>query len=396
MRIILILRAVALISVASVALAGCGGRGARGGADAGSDPGVTHDSIVIGMTAPLSGPLAANADAAKGFQAYIDSVNAHGGIHGRKIKLVVRDDAYDPAKAVTETTRLVASDKVFALVGGVGSATQLSVYKQMNDQKVPTLLLNTSLDTFVEPVLPYVSLMLPSTKNEQHALISFAQREYKGAKVGVLLQNDDIGHTMASVWQEAYGDDLVAAETYDTTDTDVANQIAALRRAGAEAVVFLGSVKFTSLGLLAMQRDGWNVPRIAQSTGFDTSVIKTAGDAAEGIITVNALKPADSDDPGAAAAREIIEKYGKGLAPNKTAFTGIANGMVLEQILKDAGKDLTRESLMKAHDSLSMTADGPWYGTIELSSEDHEVLQCEQLLRNDGGSLNPVGGVVCP
>ncbi|MFH8445922.1 ABC transporter substrate-binding protein [Streptomyces sp. NPDC018026] len=393
MRITPTMRALALMSATAVVLAGCDG---RGGDEADSTPGVTDDSIVIGMTAPLSGPLAANADAAKGFQAYIDSINAHGGIHGRKIKLIVRDDAYDPAKAVTETTRLVVSDKVFALVGGVGSATQLSVYKQMNDQKVPMLLLNTSLDTFVEPLLPYVSLMLPSTKNEQKALINFARNEYKNAKVGVLLQNDDIGHTMTGVWQKAYGDDFVAAETYDTTDTDVANQIAALRRAGAEVVVFLGSVKFTSLGLLAMQRDGWDVPRITQSTGFDTSVIETAGDAAEGIITVNALKPGDSDEPGVAAARDILKKYGKGLGPNKTAFTGIANGMVLEQILKDAGKDLTRESLMKAHDSLNMTANGPWYGTIELSAEDHEVLQCEQLLRNDGGSLTPVGDVVCP
>lgn len=387
-------RALAISASIAVAASGCGA--SRGSDDSQSTPGVTDDTIVLGTTTPLSGPGASYADATKALQAYFDSVNASGGINGREVKLLVRDDGYDPAKTVPQTSRLVDSDKVFALVGNVGSATQLAVYKDMNARKVPTLLINSPLDAFGDPVLPYVSMMLPSATTEQKNLVSFAKREYKDAKVGILLQNDDVGHAMTDVWKHAYGADVVAAEAYNTTDSDVANQITALRKAGAEVVVFLSASKFTALGLIAMERQGWSVPRIAQPNGFDASVVETAGKAADGVITASALKPFDSDDPQAEHAREILTKYGKGVAPSQLAMIGIANGVILEQILEHAGKHLTRTSLMKAHDELTLNDPGPWWGKVALSREDHSALQCEQLLRNDAGELTPVGNVICP
>lgn len=396
MRTSTITRAAALSTAVALILAGCGGGGRGGDDDTNSTPGVTDDTIVLGMTAPLTGPAAAYADAAKGVEAYFDSVNDKGGVNGRKIKLIVRDDAYDPAKTVSQTTRLVDTDKVFALVGGVGSAPQLSVYKDLNAKKVPNLLINSALDVFVDPVLPFVSITLPSTTTEQNNLITYARSEFKDAKIGILLQNDDVGHAMTDVWKGAYGADVVAAESFDTTDTDVSNQMGTLRKAGADVVVFLGTSKFTALGLLAMERDGWEVPRIAQSNAFDATVVKTAGKAADGVITTSALKPFDGDDPAIASALDIIAKHGKGLAPSQIALNGIANAMIMENILKDAGKDLTRESLMKAHDSLSISEPGPWWGTVELSADDHGALECQQLLRNDGGTFVTVGDVICP
>jgi ABC-type branched-subunit amino acid transport system substrate-binding protein len=379
----------------TLALAGCGENSRRGG-DAAATPGVTDDTIVLGMTSPLTGPAASYADAGKALTAYFDSVNAEGGINGRKVQLIIRDDAYDPAKTVSQTSRLVDSDNVLALVGGVGSATQLAVYDQMNDHQVPTLLINSPLDQFGSPVLPYVSMMLPSTTNEQTNLISFAKEEYQDAKVGILFQNDDVGHAMTDAWSDAYGDDVVAAESYNATDTDVADQITALREAGANLVVFLSASKFTALGLIAMERQGWEAPRIAQSNGFDASVVETAGKAADGVITASALKPFDSNDPAVASARDILARYGKDVEPSQISMLGISEGIILESILGQAGTDLTRSSLMAAHDALNLTAPAPWWGTVELTDEDHSALQCEQLLRNQGGKLSPVGDVICP
>lgn len=101
------------------------------------------------------------------------------------------------------------------------------------------------------------------------------------------------------------------------------------------------------------------------------------------------MKAPDADDPAVVTAREILEEYGDGLSPSQQTLLGIANGMIMESILERAGDDPTRESLMAAHDSTSLP-DGPWYGTIEMSPDDHAALECLQILENQAGRLTPV------
>ena len=357
---------------------GCGS--SRGGTE--SDvPGVTDDVVTLGVTAPLSGPGSSYSDATKAMDAYFRKVNADGGVNGREIELNIRDDAYDPARTVTETSRLIKSDKVFALVGGVGGATQSSVAESSSQAGVPAILLNTGLDTLVGPVKPYVSIMRPTYGIEMGSWVEYIKTNHAGQKVGVLYQNDDSGKVAVKVLSDALGKDAIASEGFDVTDADVSTQITALRQSGAEVLFFASSPKFSSLGLLATDRLGWEVPTLVISVGFDENVIETAGGAAEGAVTAAAVRSfLDEDDPFVKEANDVVREYGEGLTPNKETMIGVATAMVFVSILEEAGENLDRESLMEAHDSISLD-EGPWYGTVELSADDRVALGCLQFVQ---------------
>jgi ABC-type branched-subunit amino acid transport system substrate-binding protein len=364
------------------------------GSDESSVVGVTEDTVRLGMTAPLTGPGASYSGFAKGMQAYFAKVNADGGIHGRKIDLVVRDDAYDPAKTVTETSRLVKSDEVLAVVGGVGGATQSAVAATNNRDEIPTLLAITGLDALVDPPMPFVSIMQPTYGMESALWIDYIERTHPGAKVGLLYQNDNSGKTVDAALTLAFAG-RYASEGYGTTDADVSTQITALRQAGVDVLLFASAPKFATQGLLAIERLGWNVPTLVSSVGYDSSVATNAGGAADGVVSALSVRPyQDESDPVVKAANDIVRQYGERVEPNQWTMVGIANATILAAVLEDAGEDLNRETLMKAHDSLTLD-DGPWFGSVELSPTDRVALGCFELVTIQNGSHNALGEPVC-
>ncbi|EME19405.1 ABC transporter substrate-binding protein [Rhodococcus triatomae] len=382
---------VLVATATAVSLAACGQ--ARGTSE--SDVvGVTDDTIRLGMTAPLTGPGASYSGFAKGMQAYFAKVNADGGIHGRQVDLIVRDDAYDPAKTVTETSRLVKSDGVLALVGGVGGATQSAVAATNDRDGVPTLLSITGLDSLVEPPMPFVSIFQPTYGMESAVWIDYIDTNHPGAKVGLLYQNDDSGKTVDTALAEAFVG-RYASQGYGTTDADVSTQLTALRQAGAEVVLFASAPKFATQGLLAIDRLGWEVPTLVSSVGYDSSVAENAGAAADGVVTALSVRPyQDESDPVVKEANDIVRAYGAGVAPNQWTMVGVANAMIVAAVLDGAGADLNRETLMTAHDSLELTG-GPWFGAVELSPSDRVALGCFELVRLRGGSHEVLGEPVC-
>lgn len=382
---------VLMAAAAALVLAACGGARGEAGSD---DVGVTNDVIRLGMTAPLSGPGASYGDFAKGMQAYFEKVNADGGVHGRKIELIVRDDAYDPAKTVAETNRLIESDKVLAMVGGVGGATQSAVASTNNRNKVPTLLAITGLDALVEPALEYVSILQPTYGMESELWAEYIAEHHAGAKVGLLYQNDSSGKTVDGVLSKTFGADYTS-QGYDTTDADVSTQITALREAGAEVVLFASAPKFATLGLLAIDRLGWKVPTLVSSVGYDSSVVENAGPAADGVVSALSVRPyQDEADPVVAEANDVVREHGKGVEPNQWTMVGVANAMIVTAILDSAGEDLDRDSLLEAHDSLVLD-EGPWFGSVELSASDRVALGCFELVRLEGGEHEALGDPVC-
>ncbi len=385
-------RAAVAVTAAALALSACGG--SRDGGGEGDVVGVTDDTVRLGMTAPLSGPGASYGDFAKGMEAYFAKVNADGGIHGRTIELLVRDDAYDPAKTVAETKRLVESDEVLAMVGGVGGATQSSVAATNNRDEVPTLLAITGLDALVEPALPYVSILQPTYGMESAVWIDYIEENHPGSKVGLLYQNDTSGKTVDTALSEAFGE-RYTGEGYDTTDADVATQMTALRQAGAEVLLFATAPKFATLGLLAIDRLGWDVPTLISSVGYDSSVAENAGPASDGVVSALSVRAyQDEEDPVVAEVNDIVREYGDGVEPNQWTMVGVANAMIMAAIVEEAGEDLDRESLMAAHDALSL-GEGPWFGSVELSATDRVALGCFELVRIEGGGHEALGEPVC-
>ena len=390
---------IGLATVSIMVLAGCGsttgGGGSSGSGSSGSETGVTATEIHLGATTPLTGPAASYSEITTAQKAYFDYINDQGGINGRKIKYTVYDDGYDPSKTVPLIQKLVNEDKVFAIAQVVGTAPMSAVYKRLNAQKIPVLASSGS-STFVSPTLPYVTALLPNYPVEAKLLAEYLKKAYPDKKVGILNQNDDAGQDFVKAFTTVLGSSVVGKTSYEQTDSSVSAQVTNLQNSGAQVVGFNGTPKFLALALKAARGQAWDALFVSTGPAVDASLLKLAGPAAEGLVTATGFKSAANEsDPEVKKANDIVRKYAPGIQPDTTTMWGIAAGEIFVAALKAAGKNLTRESLVKAIDNLTVEK-GVWYGTVKLTPTQHDYVQCEQIEKVTGGVLVPVGDVVCP
>ena len=167
------------------------------------DSGADDKRIKIGTTAPLSGPVSAFAQIAKSAEAYFRKVNDDGGVNGRRIEMIIADDAYSPPKTVEQTRRLVESDEVLLIFGGVGTPTNSAVHKYLNDRKVPQLFLGSGAAKWDDAKnFPWTVGWQPSYRDEAFAYAQYIRASRPNAKVAVLYQNDDLGKDYLKALEE--------------------------------------------------------------------------------------------------------------------------------------------------------------------------------------------------
>ena len=192
---------------------------------AASTPGVTATTITIGGTVPITGPAALFGSVGRGADAYFKYVNAHGGVNGRKIKYIYRDDAYDPSKTVQLTRELVENDKVFAIFSPIGTDNTIATTDYLNAAKVPQLFAGTGTarvgDNFKSH--PWTMGYLPSFRAEG-AIYGRAIAKQAGAKVAVLSEASDFGKDLTDGLKKGLGTKasaVVAEQAYQPTDTSI-------------------------------------------------------------------------------------------------------------------------------------------------------------------------------
>ncbi|HSV47991.1 MAG TPA: ABC transporter substrate-binding protein, partial [Ramlibacter sp.] len=158
------------------------------------DPGASDTEIRIGNTAPYSGPAAAIGNLGRAQVAYWKSVNASGGINGRKVTLVSLDDGYSPPKTVEVTRQLVEQEGVLATFGSIGTATQSAVQRYLNGKKVPQLLIASGAAKWNNPKeFPWSMSFYPQNDVEASVYAKYILQAKPDAKIAVLYQNDDFG-----------------------------------------------------------------------------------------------------------------------------------------------------------------------------------------------------------
>jgi branched-chain amino acid transport system substrate-binding protein len=339
-----------------------------GAAVAGSTatPGVTADTIELGTSGPLTGEAAAAGAVLRGSDAYFKFVNAHGGVLGRKIDLKILDDAYDPAKAVANARQLLQQDQVFALFGTVGTNNNLAIRDFVNASKVPMLFVNSGATTFGRDYrkYPWTIGYLPTYSAEgkiyaRHILLTNAKR----AKIAVLYQNDDYGHDLLTGLEQGLGKrkGLIKAKvSYEPTASDVESQVAQLKASGANTLCLFAFGKFAIQAFVYVKKLGWKPQIYVNDVASASSVMALASGSGqtEGAISIvfgkDPATPAFAKDPGVRLAGQIIKRYAPGESP-KDGFlvAGMASAFTLVDALKKAGKNLTREGVMKAATSLT-------------------------------------------
>ena len=200
-------------------------------------PGVSDTEIKIGNTMPYSGPASAYGAIGKAEAAYFAMINDQGGINGRKINFISRDDGYSPPKTVEVVRQLVEEEHVLLLFNTLGTPPNTAIQGYLNDNKVPHLFIATGADKWNDPKHhPWTMGWIPSYRIEARIYAHYVLKNLPTAKIAVLYQNDDFGKDYLIGLREGLGDKadkmIIATQTYETTDptVDFASRIAAGQR----------------------------------------------------------------------------------------------------------------------------------------------------------------------
>ena len=371
-------------------------------------PGVTDTEIKLGSTMPYSGPASSYGTIGKSEAAYFAMINDQGGINGRKIDFIVRDDAYSPPKTVEDIRELVEQDHVLATFNTLGTPPNTAIQSYMNDNKVPQLFVATGANKWNDPKHhPWTIGWQPSYQIEARIYARYILKNIPNAKIAVLYQNDDFGKDYLIGLRQGLGDKadkmIVTTQTYETTDATVDSQIVAMQGSGANVVLTVAIPKFAAQAIRKMYDIGWKPTHFL--TNVSTSVkaaMQPAGpEKAVGIISSGYVK--DPTDPQWLHTPEYkdwlawMKKYNTSgdIADANTVYAySVAQTMVA--VLKQCGNDLTRENLMKQaasiHDlKLPMLLPGI---TVSTSASDFAPIKQMQLQQFDGTTWKLFGEVI--
>jgi branched-chain amino acid transport system substrate-binding protein len=393
------------LTVALIALAlGC----ATAAVGSSGTPGVTTKSITIGGTFPFSGPASLYAGIGAGAAAYYAYVNDHGGVNGRKIDYIALDDGYNPAQTVQLTHRLVEQERVFAVVGSLGTEPNLATRPYLNEQKVPQILVSTGASIWGTEYkkYPWTIGWQPNYIAEGYIYGRFIVDKMPQAKVGILFQNDAYGHDYVDGLKSGLGSQqrkIVAQEGYEVTASDVASQVAKLKASGANTFFVAATPTFAIQAVALAYKLGWH-PTIFMNSVSATNTLmglaakNSSADAVDGMISVRYwMDPSEPKfaKPGSIELyKSILEKYSPKANPND-AFNayGMAQAWTFVYALKQAGKNPTRPGLMSALLHMN-TKDNPFLlpgMRLFTTPSDHFPLNQAVLIRYRDGSFRPFG-----
>jgi ABC-type branched-subunit amino acid transport system substrate-binding protein len=325
---------------------------------AGDTRGVTATEIRIGGIFPFSGPASSIGLVGKALLAYVQSINERGGINGRKINYIAYDDAYSPPKAVEHARKLVEADEIAFMFSELGTPGNSATAKYLLSKKVPTIGIVTGSSRFTNvEAYPLTTTSLVSYDTEGKIYAKYLTRTLPYAKYAILYQNDDLGKDYVNAFKAVLKGDFdrrVTASAYEVSDPTVDSQVVNLKSSGADALLVAGTPKFAAQAIRKAHELGWkpmillNYP--SSSVG---ATLKPAGlDVATGVIVGSiTMDPADAQwdqSEGMRSYRAFADKYlpGIDLSENNYLF-GYTQGMLLEQLLKQCGDDLSRDNIIK-------------------------------------------------
>jgi branched-chain amino acid transport system substrate-binding protein len=375
-----------------------------------SDPGITSSTILLGGTAPLTGPAAAYASVARGAKAYFDYVNSKGGVAGRKIQYKYVDDGYNPAQTVQDVRQLVEQDKVFAMFNTLGTEVNLSIRDYLNANKIPQLFAASGATTFGRDTAqyPWTIGFQPSYQAEGFLLGQYLAKTKKKGKVAVLFQDDDYGKDLLGGLKRGLqrsGVKVVAAQPYEVTAADVSSQVAKLKASGANAFAIFATPKFAIQAYVFAGRLGWHPSVVNNAVSAASNIMLLASEggknkAVNGTVALNFLKdPSDArwkKDPGMKLYRSIMARFAKGAnVADVYHVYGMAVGYETVSLFRRMGANPTRAGLIARARSMNDPSN-PFLlpgVAVKTGRGDGFPIQQGQLQRWTNGHWVPFGGI---
>lgn len=353
-----------------------------------AEPGISANQVLLGMANAQTGPASGiGAGVSAGAQAYFSRVNAAGGIHGRKISLILKDDGYEPARTAAVTHELIEQDGVFALLGYVGTPTSRAALPIALDAQVPYLFPFTGAEFLRTPVRESVFTVRASYYDETEAIVEHLTNDLGMRKIAILMQDDSFGETVKGGLAGAlYGRDLHIqhAARIKRNSLDVMPAVQALKSAEPQAIVFVGTYMQLAAAVKQARAIGLNARFVTVSFIGTENFISAGGADAEGVY-ITQVVPSPYN-----RALPIIQQYLLDIAPADIGYgslEGYVDAWVFSEALRKAGPEPTRKALVKALQTLTVDLGG---FPVAFSPTNHQGSNAVFLTRVQDGRALPV------
>ena len=363
-----------------------------------ADPGVSETEVTIGVSTPLSGPAALWGVTALGMKAWADHLNEQGGIHGRKINVIIKDDGYNPTRSMANLQEM--KGQVFAICGLLGSAPCNASKDFFPDNKIPLITAYANVRIYAnqpKEKQKWYFIAYPDYEDENHYLALYALKNLNAKKFAVFYQNDDYGHQALAGIKRALEEnpgqaEIVAEVPYEITDRALGTHALKLKESGADTLILVPTPTHAALITKEIAKIAYKPTVLTNFTMGDPIMYKIAGESWEGTyisLAGNMSQPGFA--PEADRVVEILLKKNKDLKGKEyLAVFGAVSMMHLAKALEIAGPDLTRESLIAAMEQIVDWKPEGMGAPVTYGPDRHHGINASQMGQAKSGRAEPI------
>lgn len=359
-----------------------------------AEPGVSDKEIVLGGTNALTGPIASACSlVSNGAAAYLEAVNAQGGVHGRTIRYDLLDDNYSAQRAIANVRRLVDQAGVFAIFGGCGTATSAAALSALERTDVPYLFPFAGMEALIQPVKKNVFALLPLYSAQLETTIPFVLQRQQIATAAIF-SNNVPGH---AEWRaasrkalEAGGVKVVADEMIDVTSPERASFVLTAKNANPDLLVMVDSAPGAARFFIEMQRQGWKPKAVLGPAQMsDSSFLRAAeGTDTSNLTVIGVTLPVT--DPAMKECNDALAAHRRETPASSLTAYGCLTAKVMVEGLRRAGRDLTRAKLIAALED-GQPIDTGISGPVSFTPERRMGLTSFYPLAVDGSTFKTLG-----
>lgn len=314
--------------------------------------GVYPDKIVLGQSAAFGGPAKAlGLGMREGLEAAFDEANRNGGVHGRNIELVSYDDGYEPERAIKNTKTLIETDKVFALIGAVGTPTSKAAQPIAKEKNIPFFGPFTGAGFLRDPDNTHVINVRGTYDQETEAWIHHLTEDLGSKRIAILYQDDSFGRAGLSGVQKAMKKrdmSLAAMGTYKRNSVAVKGALLKIRKAKPDAVVMVGSYKPIAAFVKLAKKLKMDSTFVTISFVGSKALATELGSAGKGVV-VTQVVPFHEDDsiPLVKSYHAAMSKSSPTSESGFVSLEGYLVGRVMIEALEKLGREVSHERLVK-------------------------------------------------
>lgn len=359
-------------------------------------PGVSDTEIRLGSSLALTGHAGyLGTQTLRGAEAYIRHVNDSGGVHGRKITIVARDDSYDPPKCLANTQRFIIDNDVLALFCYVGTPTTVKVLPLVEEARIPLVGMFTGANALRQPFNRYVVNIRPSYYQETQAAVNHLVGDLGLKRIAVFYQYDAYGFDGLIGTELALKEfhlEPIARGSYIRGTQNVAEGLERIRRSDAQAVVMIGTYDACARFInLARDKQYNPVFYTVSFVGAEELARRITNSEGTNVLMSQVVPPPAPASNGTDAASQyvsLLAHYYPDDTPSFVGLEGFLNARIMVEGLKISGRDVTREGLINAIESIHNFTLGPGMSII-YGPEDRQGLDTIYFTRLSHGQFMP-------